>query len=528
MSGRRSRAAWVTALLSTTVAAGLLTAAPAGAVVGDNPADGTYAFTAKLDIGGKRSCSGALVEQGWVITAASCFADSPAQGFKIAAGAPKLKTTVTVGRTNLSSTAGVVTEGVELVPRDDRDLVMVKLAQPVTGIAPVAVSSAAPQQGDEVRVAGYGRTKTEWIPQRLHSNTFTVDGVKDTSVGLAGKGADAVVCKGDTGGPAFRENAGRAELTSINTASWQGGCFGTDAAETRKGAVNTRVDDVAGWVSSVYSRGLLNKANWKNADLLASGYFTGGSAGGKRHMDMIVRWTDGSVTLYQGAEFNDPKYPFSSEYKLAEAGSTFKYARAISGGSFTGTGSDGLIVRWSDGELTEYTHVDQNGFHGEKKLADPNAAWKNAKLVTAGRYTANALRDDMLVVWVDGSISMYSDIDANGIRKVTQIQKANSTWTHAEQIGAGEFTGKKTSDLMVRWSDGEGTIYPGVDTAGLHGEIKIRDPKSAWTNATVITVGAFDANKVPNDVIVRWANGSLTMYPGVDSAGTHGEVRLVG
>ncbi|MFF3763698.1 S1 family peptidase [Streptomyces sp. NPDC001922] len=528
MSGRHPRTAWITGLL-TAVAAGVLPAAPAHAVVGEDAKDGTYSFTAKLDIGGKRSCSGALVDDQWVLTAASCFADDPAQGFTIAAGAPKLKTTVTVGRTNLTASTGAVVEGVELVPRTDRDAVMVRLAKPVTGVAPVALASTALAQGEELRVAGYGRTRDAWVPDRLHTGTFTVDSTTGTTLGLSPKSpAEAAVCKGDTGGPALRIKDGRVELAGVNSLSWQGGCLGTDAAETRRGAVDARVDDLSDWMQQFTARDLLPKAKWANADLLATGYFTGGSAGGKRHMDLIVRWSDGSVTLYQGADHDNPKYPFSAEYKLAAAGSVWKHARTMSGGSFTGSGTDGLVVRWVDGELTEYTHVDAKGFHGEKTLRPAKSkAWESAKLVAVGRYTANALRDDLIVVWDSGKVSLYSDIDTNGVGKETELTKANSTWTHAEQISAGSFTGKGTNDLLVRWSDGEGTIYPGVDAAGFHGEIKIREPKSAWTKADVVTAGAFGANTVPNDIIVRWESGALSLYPGVDKAGTHAEVKLV-
>ncbi|MFG2179646.1 trypsin-like serine protease [Streptomyces abikoensis] len=245
MSGRRPRAAWLTALLPAALAAGLLTSAPAHAVVGDPVADGAYAFTAKVDIGdGKRSCSGALVDQRWVMTAAGCFADGAT---KPTAGAPKLKTTVTVGRTDLGTDKGRTVAVTELLTRDDRDVVLAKLAEPVTDVAPIAIGATAPAQGEALRVTGYGRTKDEWVPSRLHSAAFTVASVQGTTIGLAAKApADASVCKGDSGGPAFREKDGRAELTAISTASWQTGCLGS--TETRKGVTETRVDDLGPWV----------------------------------------------------------------------------------------------------------------------------------------------------------------------------------------------------------------------------------------------------------------------------------------
>ncbi|WP_327326801.1 hypothetical protein OG735_33065 [Streptomyces sp. NBC_01210] len=134
-----------------------------------------------------------------------------------------------------------------------------------------------------------------------------------------------------------------------------------------------------------------------------------------------------------------------------------------------------LVVRWVDGEVTQYTHVDQQGFHEEKTLAK-TAAWQNAKLVTTGRFNGGTLRDDLLVVWNNGTVSLYPDLNTNAVRKEVQLAKADKIWTYADQISAGEFTGAKTSDLLVRWKDGETTIYPGVDTRGFHGETKIAPP----------------------------------------------------
>ncbi|OKH98852.1 hypothetical protein A6A06_24840 [Streptomyces sp. CB02923] len=532
MYSRRARAGWLAGILTTTVAAGALTTATAHAVAGTPVASGGYAFTAKLDIGaGKRSCSGALVDKQWVLTAASCFADDPAQGAQPAEGKPKWPTTATIGRTDLSGTGGSVVEIAELVPYQGRDVVMAKLAKPVTGVTPVAIGTTAPVAGEPLQVTGFGRTKTEWVPGKLHAGAFTVGTVQDGKLGITGK--DAAVCKGDTGGPALRETGGRPELVAVNSTSWQGGCLGVD--ETRTDAVDARVDDLGDWVSKVRYRSVFPDAPWGKATHFASGYFTGGSAGGTRHMDLIVRWNDAEMTLYQGGDDKDAKHPFVAEYRLAAPNtpakkSTWEYARQITGAGF-GNGSDGLVVRWVDGEVTQYTHVDKNGFHGEKTLAPAkNTTWPKATQISAGRYTANAQRDDLLVVWDDGRVTLHPDLDTNGVKPASQkvLAKANGTWTHATQISAGEFTGKKTADLLVRWSDGEATIYQGIDTAGLHGEIQLRPAKSPWKNATVVDTGAFVANDRPNDVIVRWSDAALSIYPGVDAQGTHGEVQLVG
>ena len=223
--------------------------APAfGIAAGTPAAAGSYGFVAKIDIGtvtgGGRSCTGSLVDAQWVLTATDCFAEGTQP---VAAGAPTRPTTATIGRVDLAdTTAGQVRPVVALVPHAGRNVVLARLARPVD-IAPVAIGTTAPTEGDVLRVAGYGRTATEWVPGRLHTATFDVTGVAGGLTTITGQApGQASPCKGDAGGPALRETAGRVELVAVNHTSWQNGCLGV--TETRQGAVETRVDDIADWI----------------------------------------------------------------------------------------------------------------------------------------------------------------------------------------------------------------------------------------------------------------------------------------
>jgi V8-like Glu-specific endopeptidase len=242
VSGRRPRAVLATSLLATAMAAGLLAVSPAQAVVGDPVKDGAYTFAAKIDIGGVRACSGTLINNQWVLTAASCFAEDPGQAAALPAGPPARKSTAVIGRTDLAGTAGEVRQIVELVSRQDRDLVLAKLATPVFGIKPLRPATTAPVAGEALRGVGYGRTKDTWIPDRPHAAAFTAAQIQDTAVNIDG----TPVCKGDTGAPVFREKEGRLELAAVASTSWQGGCLGSE--ETRTGAGAVRVDDLATWI----------------------------------------------------------------------------------------------------------------------------------------------------------------------------------------------------------------------------------------------------------------------------------------
>ncbi|MEU7803216.1 S1 family peptidase [Micromonospora arborensis] len=277
---RFGKLGWRAGLTLVLVAAGLTSSGlPAQSAVGVAAADGTYRFVTKLAIGepgqaGSTSCSGALVAPQWVITAKSCFGSAD-----LASGPPPRPTTATVGRTSLSSSTGSVVAVDRLVPHPGRNVVLARLVSPVNDdIMPIRIASTAPRYGQVLRVAGYGRTATEWVPDRMHTAQFTVDWWNDqTATTFEVKGrvpANATVCKGDAGGPAFREHGGGPELVAINSSSWQAGCIGE--TETRPGAVDLRVDDLADWVRGTIvdfplGEGSVYREPWGTISVVAGG-----------------------------------------------------------------------------------------------------------------------------------------------------------------------------------------------------------------------------------------------------------------
>ncbi|GHI06198.1 hypothetical protein Scel_45190 [Streptomyces cellostaticus] len=253
---------------------------------------------------------------------------------------------------------------------------------------------------------------------------------------------------------------------------------------------------------------------WQHAKLMAAGDFSGAG-----HSDLIVVWTDGEVTLYT----NDGNGHFISERQLRAANSTWTHAETITAGDFTGSNRFDLMVRWSDGEVTLYGDVGTNGLNvAGTQMIGPNSTWQHATQITAGRFNASTYVTDLMVRWSDGELTLYTNVSAGSFGQEHKLKDANSTWTHANLLTSGEFSGNQKWDLMVQWSDGELDNYVGTTPSALGTETRIQDANGLWTHNTVMTTGNFSDNHRTDDLVVRWSDGETTMYvnTGMNTLGT--------
>ncbi|MFG1866529.1 S1 family peptidase [Micromonospora arborensis] len=243
MRTTRSRLAKGSAFVAVVVAASTIISAAAQAVSGVSPVPaGTYLFTAKIqnDLG---ACSAALVDPTWVITTTNCLTNG---GQPVVAGPPTRPTTVTVGRTDLTSTDGHVVSVTSLVPHPSRNVVLAQLDRPAKGVTPIALGAAA-TVGEQLMAAGFGRTATEWVPDKLHAGAFAVSAVTGQTLTIDGTDNATSLCKGDAGGPLVRAGSGAPQLVALHDSSWQGGCLAE--SETRRTATEVRVDDLGDWIA---------------------------------------------------------------------------------------------------------------------------------------------------------------------------------------------------------------------------------------------------------------------------------------
>ncbi|TJZ57044.1 hypothetical protein FCH28_06120 [Streptomyces piniterrae] len=252
---------------------------------------------------------------------------------------------------------------------------------------------------------------------------------------------------------------------------------------------------------------------WKNARAMTTGKFHTTSVGNNTS-DLVVRWSDGELSLYPG----DGQYGFRKDIQLTKRNETWKRAAAITAGNFTGDNTYDLLVRWTDGALTLYRDVNEtNKLRNEIKLQGPNGTWTHASGMAAGRFGGgNTRNDDLVVRWSDGEVTLYTNIDAKGLHAEKQLAKPNKTWPYARDITAGDFGTATTGDqdLFVRWVDGEVTVYANITTKALKAEHRLRPAKSLWRQASLATAGTFGGDSRQDDIVTLWpATGRLTINP---------------
>ncbi|MEU5580470.1 trypsin-like serine protease [Streptomyces huasconensis] len=207
-------------------------------------------------------------------------------------------------------------------------------------------------------------------------------------------------------------------------------------------------------------------------------------------------------------------------------GETWQHAKQLATGDYTGDGTSDLLVVWADGEVTLHPGNGKGGFTRERRLQKANATWKHAAAVTGGDFAGGNL-SDLMVRWSDGEVTLYQDVSASGLGKETRLAAAGSTWKKAAQITAGRFGGggDRADDVLVRRTDGEVILYSDVDARGFKKKTTLHKPNATWKRTTLLTGGDFTGTGLW-DLVVRWSDGERTVHKDVSPAGSGTKTRM--
>ncbi|GLY06015.1 esterase [Actinoplanes sp. NBRC 101535] len=286
-------------LTALTVAVVATAPTAAHAVSGDSPAVSTLGALAKITIlapgtTGAVACTGVLVAPRLVLTGEACFTTGT--------GAAAQPTTARPFKVNFTTGSTTQTINVAGVRYDQaRGLALVGLAKVPAGITPVAISSTALATGDTVKVAGYGRTGTEWVPASPHEASFTV---AETGSGTATVTGDGSFCPGDSGAPVLRGT----ELVGLARNAGGKGCIGSTST-SGGGTVAVTTDLSSLFAGDALGRSVLTPSDNGFAAVAAAGFgsvLASGDFDKNGYLDVAVGApkdapggaASGSVTVY--------------------------------------------------------------------------------------------------------------------------------------------------------------------------------------------------------------------------------------
>lgn len=365
---------------------------------------------------------------------------------------------------------------VSIVPRGDRDVVLAKLSKPVTDIASIKLAATQPAANAAVSAAGLGRTKTDWVPEKVHTAAFGVASVDATTLALTGKGTDSI-CQGDTGGPLVNS---KGELAGISSRSWQGGCLGTPATETRTNAIAARADDLGQWVSlnTGPQWGGENEASASKAQDLwgdfngdgktdAGVFYNYGQAAGVNRSGL---WTQAS----NGAGFDNPLKVWDS---VASGTGSFDGDRSKAlAGDFTGDGKTDVGVLYNNGQdgagvnrTSLWTFISNGiGFNKPTKVWESSSSfnWDRSKPVT-GDSNGDG-KADVGILYNNGQQPNGSNqttlwtLTSTGagfsapVKNWDNVAAGTGSWTwDRSEVTSGDFNGDGKSDVGVLYDLGQ-------------------------------------------------------------------------
>ncbi|WP_033291489.1 S1 family peptidase [Amycolatopsis jejuensis] len=208
--------------------AALAAATPASAIAnGLDVPPGAYPFAAKLSMptftlpDGSTitpGCSGSLIAPQWIITSGHCFVNADNEPVS---GPVPYPTSVLLGTTVDRPGKGTRRNVTEVLQSGVNDVALAKLDAPVTGIAPLKVSTSAPFVGQPVTLAGWG-SLTDVAPKpsrKLQQGVMRVVSTTATTahvVGLAPQ-QNTSACNYDSGAPYFVGFGKAARLVSVES-----------------------------------------------------------------------------------------------------------------------------------------------------------------------------------------------------------------------------------------------------------------------------------------------------------------------
>ncbi|HVF37598.1 MAG TPA: FG-GAP-like repeat-containing protein [Sphingomicrobium sp.] len=234
-----------------------------------------------------------------------------------------------------------------------------------------------------------------------------------------------------------------------------------------------------------------------------------GDFNGDGRDDLLLRHSDGTITDWLG----QPNGSFVSNHGALAYG--LDNAWQVAGtGDFNGDGRDDLLLRHTDGTLTDWLGQPNGGFAANHAVA-VYALSNSWQVEATGDFNGDG-RDDLLLRHSDGTITDWLG-QPNGSFASNDGALAYGLDNAWQVAGTGDFNGDGRDDLLLRHTDGTITNWLG----GFYGGFASNDAWAVYalSNSWLVEmIGDFNGDG-RDDPLLRHTDGSITDWLGQPNGG---------
>ncbi|MET8147664.1 FG-GAP-like repeat-containing protein [Actinoplanes sp. NPDC049668] len=261
--------------------------------------------------------------------------------------------------------------------------------------------------------------------------------------------------------------------------------------------------------------------------------------------DIVVRRTNGDLVRYtltvNGSTFtlSAPATVHQQPEKLEDR--TWPVNDVV--GDLSGDGNDDIAVRWGNidtaalhnaglsdarrDDLLVYAApragINPTSPSGVMQVDGFGAGLEDSADVIAGNLVGDDNRDDLLIRRESGTLSAYPGTSAGFASSSVQIGTGGA-WKNARDIVAGDYNGDGHDDIVARWADGSVTMSPADGAGHLGSQVVMRSAAQGWSDAVEVVgggdlTGPDENGNTYDDLVVRWTAGSVYLYPGNGAGG---------
>ncbi|MEV6303172.1 VCBS repeat-containing protein [Actinoplanes sp. NPDC051861] len=126
---------------------------------------------------------------------------------------------------------------------------------------------------------------------------------------------------------------------------------------------------------------------------------------------------------------------------------------------------------------------------------------------------------DVVARFSDGALWVYPGTGNTGMSTFGDRYQVGTGWNDATSIIAADINGDDHVDVLARFADGTLWVYPGTGKTGMSTFGDRYQVGTGWADATAVAVADLNGDG-HLDILARFSDGALWVYPGTGQTGT--------